>query len=1512
MAKSNYPEKIDTSIEIPAVRDNIAEIGSDVINSIRSAIFNIERTLGINPQGSVGMTVSSRLSKSLDANGGLLKEAIDKAGVLSGPISDKDVSKTAAISERKLNLDYPTNLLQEEISQVYYQLNIIDKTLSELSSLYATHVHPSAKNRHPGTAISIAEIANTEASEGVTSYSGGDVQDVVEKLFASHINYDGSSISEDNRSHESNQIFFDNTETSAYISSNDAQGAIEDVLRATTGQLSEHQDSFHANSIERYSRTYSLLNSAYSRVILSEEEVSFSAKTYTDEEDVSTIFFSTPIDYSNISISKYDVAVVVNGDEELSYRVNSVNLSSDGLTLESLSLYGRILSDSEAGATVSLYKSKLENSNFSELLLGVREYESLTSSSYSNADIIQVSNPNAVSIVSDGLRPKEISLTNRYIKISVDNGSDVSVDLFDSSSSEQTIDTIIKALNEQFCANRLSVLAYRVDSDNYQQSEIAIVHRLQNTSVREHTIEIKRGSDDAIDSLGLGFSEGNIYSSNFGKKNYILGESGAEFFEIFSQTGLTLVSGTSEIGSYDINPLESGVRNGHVITIYGTPNDDGTYIITNVTNDSIVIDKNQLPDGKWVSTTSEDAQFIILSDSVSLNGMAFEATTSPLSASSIIDVFLSENRKVFFNRRLTYERVSHLGSENLISTIDFEGDISIYTSDNPGEISLEKVTTSTSDKKITISLDGGTKEIINEAKNKYIEIKSGKHNISLTVFIKDSDSINSKIISDGSGFSVSLFGNEKIDEKEVLNIGRVHYEAAISRVTGFGKDYPKTISKVRRGGIGVDNLGTDVRLSLEKRPHFEKRSNGVISGLEITSVIDNGETYTASISAGVCYVKGKRFEVSEALDYVTHIETGTGPVVDKFYIAIDEWGHLVFSPADAITCGCTLDPYSFCIIGSVEYSSVITTYDLRLFLDNLDYKLLNSITVSPQPGMGHFLSLTNAIAYAKRFSEIFPEAGVPTIHLKSGNHKVFVDTGVSHLSFSNEDIVGAASDFGLVINFPVNIIGEGESSVIDVTYTYTDLPEEINDRKNSGSSASMGRLLVFGPGVTTTTKHPEALSAGTVLFRDLSFRLTSLVILDPSIVDSEDNHLNFNIKIENVKFDLNEKDSWNEDHNKGIDILSYGTAPSTVSGNIFINNCSFENSLIYTNFDSSAIKNFSVTNCALRGTTGNSGEDNFLFNKELFDFNESPPTSNIEVRSNICADNSLGDSEPEMANGFKWGDRVNRNMYIGGKLGVGTAAPEESIHINEGKLKVGPNSSYTTIETNSGADDIGLVTIENGLHNLVIDERGIITRYGDLPIDFKIYEGLIVDGPVKGDSYSFSSEKTIRKTILASDFSQGFAMVGKPNAASLVTHVSTGLTSILMQAAQAGTEFFKIRLPLTQGQTLKSLSIFYIPEDPRNAFGPYDLEIGKYDIYLDETSLASFSLVGQILIGTGSNGTTGGYNIPNINITIDDPTDIYYAKITRYPASSITLDDFVWGISFEVEVNGVEGMEGLY
>ncbi len=275
MGKSNYPNKLDTSLEIPAVRDNIVEVGSDVLNSLRSAIFNIERTLGVNPQGATGNTVASRVNRSLDGNGNILKEALDNAGLLSGPITDADVSKAAGINESKLNLKYPTTLLQDEISQLIKQVENILATLEELSYLYAAHTHPEAKNRHKGQAIAIDAIERVESGTGMVSSERQTAQELFEALFSSHINYDGSDISKSNRSHEAKQLFFDKTEVSAYVDSEDVQGAIVDVLKQTSGQMESHQDRHHSNGTLRTSIITGAEDDTAGRMVLDEQEISF-------------------------------------------------------------------------------------------------------------------------------------------------------------------------------------------------------------------------------------------------------------------------------------------------------------------------------------------------------------------------------------------------------------------------------------------------------------------------------------------------------------------------------------------------------------------------------------------------------------------------------------------------------------------------------------------------------------------------------------------------------------------------------------------------------------------------------------------------------------------------------------------------------------------------------------------------------------------------------------------------------------------------------------------------------------------------------------------------------------------------------------------------------------------------------------------------------------------------------------------------------------------------------------
>ena len=230
MPKSKYPTQIDTSIEIPVVRDNILEIGSDALNSIRSAIFQIERTLGINPQGAVGNSVSDRLNKSLDGNGNILKSALDRANILSGPLSNSDVSSAASISESKLNLDFPTQLLQDEISILNSQIDSIVQLVESINTNLSAHINPMAKDRHGGIAISISATETQPSDVATMSLSDGNSQSTFEEIYNSHINYTGDSISLENNSHAANQIFFDSSVAMESLTdSSDVQGVIEDL-----------------------------------------------------------------------------------------------------------------------------------------------------------------------------------------------------------------------------------------------------------------------------------------------------------------------------------------------------------------------------------------------------------------------------------------------------------------------------------------------------------------------------------------------------------------------------------------------------------------------------------------------------------------------------------------------------------------------------------------------------------------------------------------------------------------------------------------------------------------------------------------------------------------------------------------------------------------------------------------------------------------------------------------------------------------------------------------------------------------------------------------------------------------------------------------------------------------------------------------------------------------------------------------------------------------------------------
>jgi hypothetical protein len=1268
MAKSNYPDKLDTSIEIPAVRDNIVEVGSDVINSIRTAIFQIERTLGINPQGATGNTVASRIGKSLDSNGNILKEALDSAGLLSGPIADKDVSKTAAIKESKLNLDYPTTLLQDEISQIVAQLDLIEDAVNDLSTTLAIHINPLATNRHNGIAISIDAISSTGSSEGITSLEATTSQGAFESIFSSHINYDGLNIATDNRSHLSDQIYFDNNNVSNYIFSNDAQGAIEDVVNAIVGQADIHQNLLHSNSIERSSVLYDPNNIERGTGLILAQGASYSASLLASDSGISRITFNTPPSVPELSINISDILVITSGASETDYQIFSINYSSDGLTIESVDVYAVFAEDSPAGITASIYRNKNRETNSSGLLLGVVEYDSLDGTSYTNADVIQISNPSSTSVVTKGLKPQEITTTNRYINISIDGGSDIELDLYDASLEltfkSQNINSIIKRLNEQFIANRLSALAYRVDYDDLTTSELAIVHSIGNSTSSDHTIKISRGSDDGIDSAGLSNVEDITIVGTIGTNFYIQGAGYDNLAVLMDELALTFTSGTSEIFTGNINPLELNIKVGDILSITGSPSDDGSYVITAVGSNKIIVNREQLPSQEWASLTDASTRFVVYSSSVSLNGMAFKASSGGSSLLSLIEIFLDKNRRANYNEILTCSIETYLGSESLISPCGIDGVQELYTEDDPGSILVEKASSDPSDNEILISLDGGKKVSIKDFKNDYINVSSGRYNISLKLYILSSDTINSKIISDGSSFEISLFGFAGVNKEENLILGRVLYESGNSRVSGFGKDYPRVFRELRLGTTGIKDLGSDVRKEFLIEPHLDKRSNGVIRGLEVYDVTDNGDTYTVNISAGTCYVRGKKFVFDEKIEYVTDIETaGSPPSIDKFYVAIDSFGQVVFSPSDPTGCGCTLDTGYYCILASIENNlTTINSIDLRLFIDDLDLKILNSITVSPQPGMGHFAEIPKALKYAKRFSELFPKAGVPTVHLKSGTHRVVVDHGTDFSSATGDSRRLARFNQGIWINFPVNLTGEGDSTILDMIYAYDDLLEQ-DDNRTEPDNDMTGKIIITGPGFTSNPPGTsDVITSGYVNLSDFKINLGTIRILDPLITNTDP--VNFGINIKNVIFDFSKKETF-QYQNVGVEIKNQDLSSTDPAGNITIDSCVFLNSnisilsILPSSFFNSIISNNIFKD---QETPPTDGATNYAIRcsaaGHIFDFADCPSENNVNIIGNIIGDNFIANGDPggpaiDPLGNYPWGDRISRASNIGADLEVG-------------------------------------------------------------------------------------------------------------------------------------------------------------------------------------------------------------------------------------------------------------------
>jgi hypothetical protein len=134
-----YPNSLDNDTTILRIDDNLSEFGTQAINQLRDAVFAIEKTLGINPQGSKS-SVNDRISVLIGPDGNARAEALQAIGLATLPISDNQVGSNAGIQETKLALSYSTTDLHSAITVAESQLALVQELVAEENSNLLIHI----------------------------------------------------------------------------------------------------------------------------------------------------------------------------------------------------------------------------------------------------------------------------------------------------------------------------------------------------------------------------------------------------------------------------------------------------------------------------------------------------------------------------------------------------------------------------------------------------------------------------------------------------------------------------------------------------------------------------------------------------------------------------------------------------------------------------------------------------------------------------------------------------------------------------------------------------------------------------------------------------------------------------------------------------------------------------------------------------------------------------------------------------------------------------------------------------------------------------------------------------------------------------------------------------------------------------------------------------------------------------------------------------------------------------
>jgi hypothetical protein len=682
---SRYPSTLDGTDNLPTLRNGLTNADASVFNNLRDSILAVERTLGINPQGNFA-DLASRLSVVVNVDGSLNKNAFQAIGGVFGPINNDDIDQNAAISESKLNLNFPTSLLYDTIKIVDAQsAGLINQILATNATLQ-DHI-TRAIGAHRSAAIAMdAQTAAVQSTTATTKIDAGNVQSVIQNLYSQHINFspgvNSAGLSLTNSPHQANQIFYDNRNTE--LPTNSVQGAIDNIFADGTAAITDHQRQLHSNGIQRRVEATDTQNASgieRGRILLSAFTgilqypnsnsdtslfINIPIQIGATNTGVSLVLLNTdgtseaiPIDvddslqitdplgtqYALLPIS--DLRVVPTTDPSTNQTTNylvGIEVFYNPVVFSSLfSANGITDNNPTLQITGSVYK-KVDvqgNANGLNCIARVLKANSASDANLSSfVSEIQVAHPNAATIISQGFN--ESALARRAdgyfdrnfastLTLVVDGINTYQVVIVPNSPVDITLDTCVAKANLGFLQQNIPITAYILGE------EMALAHNWPDDifiAGVSHTIRIISGGGvDASTAAGFAYvanttvygSAGNSFIVNGVQRSTFRIKLPLENTSALGKSGFAIFGNVVVFNDASNNPLAAGVRVGDIVNIQGLTSVSVAGVLDGSRRISNLTSDTLTVDGNPYPTDvqlSASATLVVYSNVVSLDNLA--------------------------------------------------------------------------------------------------------------------------------------------------------------------------------------------------------------------------------------------------------------------------------------------------------------------------------------------------------------------------------------------------------------------------------------------------------------------------------------------------------------------------------------------------------------------------------------------------------------------------------------------------------------------------------------------------------------------------------------------------------------------------------------------------------------------------------------------------------------------------------------------------------------------------